>query len=132
GEPKSMQENPTYTNVIEDIKNFFVERIQALKAAGVKDIILDPGIGFGKTLEHNLNILKHLEEFTTLGCPILVGPSRKSFIGKITGLPVEERLEGTLGAVAVSVMNGASIVRVHDVKACRRVLDIVDAIKTVK
>ena len=91
--------------------------------------MIDPGIGFGKTAEHNLEILKRLNEFKELGLPVLVGPSRKSFIGKITGRPADQRVEGTLAAVSVAIMNGASAVRVHDVKACKRAVQIVDAVR---
>ncbi len=129
GQPKTMQTNPHYNDVIEDIKNFFKERIAVAQMAGVSEIILDPGIGFGKTLEHNLTILKRLSELTNLGFPLLIGPSRKSFIGQLTGgLPATERLEGTIAAVVTARLNGASIVRVHDVGACRRALQIADAI----
>ena len=132
GKPKTMQASPQYNDVIEDIKNFFKERIKVAAAAGITQIILDPGIGFGKTVEHNLIILKRLKEFTDLGYPILVGPSRKSFIGKLTGeLPAGERLEGTLAAVVAARLNGASMVRAHDVGACRRALQITDAIISV-
>ena len=131
GTPKVMQQNPVYQDVLGEIKSFFQKQIVAAQKAGIQQIIIDPGIGFGKTVEHNLQILKHLESFKTLGCPILVGPSRKSFIGTITGLPVNERLEGTIAAVTVAVMNGANIVRVHDVKECRRAIQIVDAIRGV-
>ena len=96
GTPKTMQQNPIYKDVIGEIKAFFQEQIATARKAGIQHIIIDPGIGFGKTVEHNLQILKHLGEFKTLSCPILVGPSRKSFIGMITGLSVKERLEGTI------------------------------------
>ena len=92
-------------------------------------IIIDPGIGFGKTTEHNLQILKRLSEFKDFGCPVLVGPSRKSFIGNITGLAVNERLEGTLAAISVAITNGADMIRVHDVKECKRAAQIADAIR---
>lgn len=130
GTPQDMQQNPVYEKgVVEGIKEFFQERIQKAKAAGIQDIILDPGIGFGKALEHNLEILRRLGEFKELGHPLLVGTSRKSFIGKLTGnAPPEERLEGTIASMVVSVMNGASIVRVHDVKACKKALLVADAI----
>ncbi len=131
GTPKNMQQNPVYQDAIEDIKSFFQRQIAAAKKTGIQQIIIDPGIGFGKTVEHNLQILKHLETFKTLGCPILTGPSRKSFIGTITGLPVNNRLAGTIAAVTVAVMNGASIVRVHDVKECKQALQIIDAIRGV-
>lgn len=129
GEPKNMQQNPTYNDVVKDIKKFLSEKISEAKKEGIKDIIIDPGIGFGKTTEHNLQILKRLSKFKDLKCPILVGPSRKSFIGNSSGVPVNERLEGTLAAISIAVMNGASIVRVHDVKECKRAIQIADAIK---
>lgn len=129
GKPKIMQNNPKYKDVVNDIRRFLKERILNARKAGIKQIIIDPGIGFGKTTEHNLQILKRLGEFKELKCPILIGPSRKTFIGNITGMPTGERLEGTLAAVAIAVMNGANIVRVHDVKECRRAVQIADAIR---
>lgn len=129
GVPKNMQENPVYKDVVEEIKGFLSDRVSKAQKAGIDKVIIDPGIGFGKTREHNLQILKRLNEFRDLGCPILVGPSRKSFIGNITGLPVNERLEGTLASVVIAVMNGANIVRVHDVKECKRAVQIADAVK---
>ncbi len=129
GQPQTMQQNPTYSDVITDIKTFFKKQLAIARAAGLSDIILDPGLGFGKTLEHNLTILKRLGEFSDLGCPILIGPSRKSFIGAITGLPVADRLEGSLAAAVIAAMNGANIIRVHDVKATKRALQIADAVK---
>ena len=131
GKPKTMQENPTYKDIVEEIKTFFQERIAQAQQSGIQDIILDPGIGFGKTAEHNLQILKRLYEFTDLGFPILVGPSRKSFISKVTGVVESERLEGSLAVVVIAVMNGANIVRVHDVKETKRAVQIVDAIKNI-
>jgi dihydropteroate synthase len=130
GTPKNMQENPYYDDVVKEIIEYLKESIQIAKDGGIQEenIIIDPGIGFGKRLEDNLNILKNLKNFSILNCPILVGPSRKSFIGKILDLSVEERLEGSLAALAVSIMNGANIVRVHDVKESKRVVSIVDAI----
>ncbi len=126
GTPKDMQENPIYTDVVAEIKGFLRERISAALSRGIapEQIAVDPGIGFGKKLEHNLEILWRLEEFLELGRPVLVGPSRKSFIGEILGLPVEERLEGTLAACAVAVVRGADIVRVHDVLPARRAVDL--------
>jgi dihydropteroate synthase len=129
GTPKTMQEHPTYHDLIGEINTFFRERVAVARTGGIKNVILDPGIGFGKILEHNLLILKRLDAFMTHGWPILVGPSRKSFIGTITGLPAQERLEGTIAAVAVAVMNGAHIVRVHDVRQCKRAIQVVDAIR---
>ncbi|MCK4428552.1 MAG: dihydropteroate synthase [candidate division Zixibacteria bacterium] len=133
GTPKNMQETPYYDDVIEEIIEYLKESTKLAKDAGIgeENIIVDPGIGFGKRLEDNLNILKNLKKFSILDCPILVGPSRKSFIGKILGLPVEERLEGSLASLAVSIMNGANIVRVHDVKESKRVACLVDTILNV-
>lgn len=129
GNPKNMQENPAYEDVVMEIKDFFTGRINEARKHGVRDIILDPGIGFGKTTLHNLQILKRLKDFKDLQCPILVGTSRKSFIGNISDLPVKERLEGTLASVAIAVANGADMVRVHDVKECRRAVQIADAVR---
>lgn len=131
GTPQTMQDNPHYDDVIQDILAFLKERIEVAIDAGIKreKIIIDPGIGFGKLLEHNLEILRRLGELRALGRPILIGPSRKSFIGQLTGLPVDQRLEGTIASVVVGVLHGAQIVRVHDVAPVRRALQIVDAIK---
>ncbi len=133
GTPKNMQKDPWYEDVILEITEYLKKSIKIARDAGIdKDrIIIDPGIGFGKRLEDNLNILKNLKNFSILGCPILVGCSRKSFIGKILDLPVEERLEGSLAALAVAIMNGANIVRVHDVKESKRVAGLMDAILNV-
>jgi len=133
GRPRGMQANPRYSDVIRDIAGFLGERIKKAKELGIdaKKIIIDPGIGFGKTVEHNLLIIKNLEKFKKLGCPVLAGPSRKSFIGKVLNLKVYERFEGTAAAVAICVWNGADIVRVHDVKEMKRVADLAYAIKTV-
>ncbi len=129
GTPKTMQHNISYRDVVADLKAFFADRVAEVQQKGVQEIMIDPGIGFGKTAEHNLEILKRLGEFKELGLPVLVGPSRKSFIGKITRDPADRRLEGTLAAVSVAIMNGASAVRVHDVKACKRAVQIVDAVR---
>lgn len=129
GNPRNMQVNPTYEDVIKEIKEFLSERISEARKAGINNVIIDPGIGFGKNTEHNLQILKRLSELKDLGCPILVGPSRKSFIENITGLPVNERLEGTLAAISIAIMNGANIIRVHDIKECKRAVQVVDAIR---
>ncbi|HIH16769.1 MAG TPA: dihydropteroate synthase [Candidatus Diapherotrites archaeon] len=129
GNPKNMQEKPVYVDVVMDLLAYFRDRLAAAKEAGLRQVILDPGIGFGKTTAHNLQLLKRLAEFKELGKPLCVGPSRKSFIGNVLGLDVNNRLEGTLAAVAVSVWNGADLVRVHDVRDARRVIDLVQAIK---
>jgi dihydropteroate synthase len=129
GTPKTMQENPVYADVVGEISEFL--RLQAKKAeeAGVEQIVIDPGIGFGKRLEHNLELIRRLAEFKSLGYPLLVGPSRKSFIGKLLDLPVDQRLEGTAAAVSACILNGANIVRVHDVKEMKRVASVADAVK---
>lgn len=125
-----MPANPHYDDLFEDILQFFHETLRAADAAGLpRDrVVVDPGIGFGKNLEHNLQIIRGLSFLQPLGCPILAGPSRKSFIGKITGLPAEERLEGTAAAAAVCVQQGAHILRVHDVRFMRRFCDVFDEI----
>jgi len=131
GEPRTMQKNPRYDDVVGEIGAFFEERLDFARRAGIapEQIVLDPGIGFGKTLSHNLEILRRLGEFLRLGRPVLVGPSRKSFIGHILGTPVEQRLEGTAAAVAAAVLGRASVVRVHDVKEMRRVALVAEAIR---
>ncbi len=131
GTPKTMQNNPTYENIIGEIYDYLAEAIQMAVKAGIpkEKIIVDPGIGFGKRWEDNFVILGRLKTFLNLMCPILVGVSRKSFIGWALDLPEEKRLMGTAGAVAASVMNGAHIVRVHDVKEMVQVVRIVDHIK---
>ena len=133
GDPVGMQVNPYYKDVISEIKVFLKERIEWAVNHGIKEenIIVDPGIGFGKLPEHNLEILQRLNEFKELDRPILVGPSRKSFIGKILNADPEERLMGTAASVAVSVSNGADIVRVHDIKEMRQVVEVVQAIDKV-
>ncbi len=130
GTPKDMQQNPDYKDVMTDITKFFYDQIKKAETNGIKkrNVIIDPGIGFGKKLDHNLEILARLWELKSVGCPILIGPSRKSFIGDVLGLPIEERLEGTLAAVVMSIANGAHIVRVHDVKEAKRAVELADAI----
>ena len=119
-----------YGDVIGDIKTALRESVAVAKASGVTEdrIILDPGIGFGKTKEENLAIIRRLAELRTLGFPILIGPSRKSFIGKTLDLPVDQRVEGTAAAITLSIAGGADIVRVHDVKSMVRVARMADAI----
>jgi dihydropteroate synthase len=130
GTPKTMQREPVYADVIAEVKQFLVERVAAAKSAGVQDVCVDPGIGFGKTAAHNFEILRRLDQFQRIGCPVLVGPSRKSFLGTSKGrLEVRERLEGTLAAVVIAALKGVSVVRVHDVAACRRALQVADAVR---
>ena len=132
GTPKDMQSNPTYEALVPEIMDYFRAGIERAVNFGIAEnrIILDPGIGVGKTFEHNLEIIAKLDQFAALQRPILVGPSRKAFLGHILGgLPPQERLEGTAAAVAISIIKGASIVRVHDVKEMARVAKVADAIK---
>ena len=130
GRPQTMQRDVQYGDVVQEIKSFLEERAGRAKDAGIEQVVIDPGIGFGKTAAHNFQLIRRLGEFASLGLPILVGPSRKSFLGSLpSGLPAHERLEGTLAAVAVAVMNGAAIVRVHDVVETKRVVEVVDAIR---
>ncbi|HMK43472.1 MAG TPA: dihydropteroate synthase [Dissulfurispiraceae bacterium] len=133
GSPKTMQKAPTYEALIPEIMDALRRSILIAIDAGIGDdqIVVDPGIGFGKTFDQNLQIINRLSDFTVLGKPVLVGTSRKAFIGAVLdGAPPEDRLEGTLAAVALSAYNGAAIVRVHDVKAARRLLRVVDAVKS--
>jgi len=131
GTPKNMQENPVYQDVVREVKDYFQERIRFAVSSGVDEsrLILDPGIGFGKNFEHNLSLLNSLFLFKSLERPVLVGVSRKSFVGKILDLPVTERLEGSLAALAYSVWQGANIVRVHDVKESVRAARVIDRLK---
>jgi len=115
GEPQTMQDNPIYENILAEISLFFEERIAKAQEFGIREIVLDVGIGFGKTLDDNLTLIKHLEHFMTLGYPLLVGASRKSMIGKIDNSEVQSRLGGTLAIHLEALNNGASILRVHDV-----------------
>ena len=130
GTPRNMQTNPTYIDVIKELLEFFSFQIQKALDIGIKkeQIIIDPGIGFGKQLNDNFILIQRLKEFSELGFPILIGPSRKSFIGLTLDVPSEDRLEGTLASVSASILNGASIVRVHDVKEVKRAVVITDKI----
>lgn len=131
GEPKHMQDNPVYHNLIEEITDFFKKQAVLAKEAGVTTIILDPGIGFGKTVEHNLKLIAHLDEFLNLGFHMLVGASRKSMIDKILGgRKIDKRLAGTLSLHYHSLMKGASILRVHDVKEASDSIRIYNAIES--
>ncbi len=130
GTPRNMQKRPVYKDVVKEITAFFKERIAFAVENGIKKnkIIIDPGIGFGKTVRHNLEIIKRLSEFRKLGVSILIGPSRKSFIGRILNATVDKRIEGTAAVVAIGIANGANIVRVHDVKEMVDVAKIADAV----
>lgn len=131
GEPRVMQENPVYDDLISEIFGYLQERVAKAKEAGIDEsrLLIDPGIGFGKTAGHNLEIMKRLSEFKGLGLPLVLGPSRKSTIGTVLGgLPTEDRLEGTAATITAGILNGADIMRVHDVKAMVRVARMTDAI----
>jgi dihydropteroate synthase len=129
GEPRTMQRDPRYEDVVDDVRAFLEERLAFAVAHGVAEerIMLDPGIGFGKTTAHNLELLRRLEELTTLGRPIAIGTSRKSFLGKITARPVEDRIAATIATNVVAYANGARVFRVHDVAPVHDALAIVAA-----
>ena len=128
GTPATMQKSPDYVNILNEIYIFFENRIEEVKSFGISDIVLDVGIGFGKTLEHNLFLIKHLEHFLTLQKTLLVGASRKSMIDKIsTSLP-QERLAGTLALHLEAIKNGASMLRVHDVKEHLQAIRVKEAL----
>jgi dihydropteroate synthase len=131
GLPTAIPAHPVYADVVAEVRAHLLERVEAAEAAGIapENILLDPGIGFGKTVAHNLELLRRLRELTELPYPVLVGTSRKSTIGKVLGdLPPDDRLEGTAATVALAIAYGATIVRVHDVKAMARVAKMTDAI----
>lgn len=132
GQPRTMQQAPYYTDVVEDVCRFFAERIAACEGAGItRDrLILDPGFGFGKNLQHNVGLLKRLDEFAIFGLPILAGMSRKSMIGALLdNRPLEGRLQGSVAAAVIAAMKGASIVRVHDVMATVDAMKLVNAVR---
>lgn len=131
GTPQTMQQNPDYRDVLGEVKDFLRHRIEFALMAGVgpAQIIIDPGIGFGKGLDHNLLLLQGLPAFSSLGRPLLVGASRKTFIGKILAAGPDERLEGSLAAAVVAVLGGANMLRVHDVKETRKAVRIADALR---
>lgn len=130
GDPGNMQVKPHYDDVVDEVHHFFQQRVEHLTTLGMDRgrIWIDPGIGFGKRVWDNLLIIRELSRFKDIGCPILLGPSRKSFIGKVLGLEVEDRLEGSLASALIGVQNGASIVRVHDVASTGKALMIQKAV----
>ena len=125
-----MQQNPNYNNLIKEILSFFRKQISTDKSAGIdtSNIILDPGLGFGKKIEHNFEIIRKLPQICAMGFPVLVGPSRKSFIGETLNLPINQRIEGTMASITASIINGARIVRVHDIEETRRTVAITEKI----
>ena len=130
GSPRTMQTDPQYENVTQDVKTFLLDRVAACEKAGIlqKDIILDPGFGFGKTLEHNMKLMRELDELVATGLPVLVGVSRKSMFDKLLGLPVDERLAATVAMQAIGVEKGAKIIRAHDVKEAVQAVRVAEAV----
>lgn len=129
GTPKVMQQQTEYVDVVREVRLCLNGRVQKARAAGISDIAIDPGLGFAKTSAQNFELLRRLNELTTLGCPVVVGPSRKSFLGTLPGQSRPDcRLEGTLAAVTIAAMNGARIVRVHDVKECKRAVSVAERV----
>lgn len=131
GTPRDMQNDPHYDDLFGEVFGYLQQAVARCKRVGIPEdhILVDPGIGFGKLLEHNLKLLRHLRRFKGLGAGVVVGPSRKSFVGLLTGKPVNERLVGTLAAVAAAALCGADVVRVHDVAEAVEALKVVDAIR---
>lgn len=130
GTPRTMQISPHYDDVLGEVKAFLSERLEAAESCGLprESILLDPGIGFGKELNHNLILLNNLGAFAELGRPLVVGISRKSFIGKILKLEAQDRLEGTIAAAVVSILRGASLLRIHDIQAVKQAVAVAEAI----
>ncbi len=130
GNPRTMQDDPTYGDVVNDVKAFLTERVEAAVAAGIDEerVWLDPGIGFGKTLEHNLELLRRLGELRELGRPLVIGTSRKSFIGRIDGSEVDERIGGTIASSVLAATEGADVLRVHDVAEMGQAMRVASAI----
>jgi dihydropteroate synthase len=128
GTPRTMQKNPSYLDVCQEVNDFFNERIEFLGKNGITKIILDPGIGFGKRLEDNLTLIRCCETFKQFGLPVLVGTSRKSFLGLITGRPEDQRLAGTLATIQPLVQQGVNILRVHDVQETKDFLKVIEAL----
>jgi dihydropteroate synthase len=133
GEPKSMQQDPRYEEVVREVRDFLAHRAEHAVRAGVKEdnVILDPGIGFGKTLDHNLALLNRLDSVIELGFPVLVGVSRKSFLGKLSGAGPKDRLFGTVAANVLAYERGATLFRVHDVRANKEALEVAVAVRGV-
>lgn len=127
GTPQTMAHNPKYKNVTQEVLDFFIEKKTVLHKAGINDIIIDPGFGFGKTIQHNFQLLRNLSAFTMLDCPVLLGVSRKSTIYKTLGITVEESLNGTTVLNTIGLKNGASIIRVHDVKEAKQAVSLFTA-----
>jgi dihydropteroate synthase len=126
GQPATMQDDPYYDDVLGEVRDFLVERAERAKAAGVEEVWIDPGIGFGKTIEHNLALLRHLDMLVATGLPVVVGTSRKSFLGRLTGgAPAEDRLEASVATATWAMAQGAGMVRVHDVRPTAQAAKVV-------
>lgn len=130
GEPRTMQQAPVYSDVVHEVREFLAKRIEACESAGIRRerIVIDPGFGFGKSLAHNLSLLKHLDAFSALGVPVLAGLSRKSMIGSLLDRTVDERLFGSIAAAVIAARQGASLLRVHDVRPTVEALQVVTAV----
>jgi dihydropteroate synthase len=124
GTPQTMQQHPSYSDVTKEVLDFFIQKKKELEQKGIKDVIIDPGLGFGKTVEHNFQLLRNLTVFSMLGTPMLLGLSRKSMIGKTLGIETEQTLNGTTVLNTIGLMNGASILRVHDVKQAKEAITL--------
>lgn len=131
GTPQTMQDKPEYKDVVEEVNDYLLQRIETLIGAGInkKSLAIDPGIGFGKTVEHNISLIKNLNILTKMNIPVIVGLSRKSFLGKITGKDVSDRLASSLAGLVISVINGANIIRVHDISESHDAILTVMALK---
>lgn len=130
GEPQTMQAKACYADVMEEVMTFLAQRMAIAEAHGIsrERLIIDPGFGFGKTLEHNLTLLRHLDQLATLGVPVLAGLSRKSMLGQITGREVDQRIHASVAAAVLAAQKGAKIIRVHDVAATRDALSVIEAV----
>jgi dihydropteroate synthase len=132
GMPKNMQENPEYKDLVAEVLLYFEKAVWKANVAGIDQLIIDPGIGFGKTPEHNLMLIRNMYELRKLDCPVMIGVSRKSIIGKITGTEIHERLSGTIALNTISILNGVNIIRVHDVKEALQATRLIDMYKKLK
>jgi dihydropteroate synthase len=132
GDPRTMQNKPVYEDIVADILKWFGDRIFKLKSAGLKDIIIDPGFGFGKTIDHNFELLRRLGDFSIAGLPVLVGISRKSMIWKTLDISVDEALNGTTTLNAIAIFNGADILRVHDVREAVQTVRLIKKVKNIE
>jgi dihydropteroate synthase len=132
GDPRTMQNKPVYEDIVADILKWFGDRIFKLKSAGLKDIIIDPGFGFGKTIDHNFELLRRLGDFSIAGLPVLVGISRKSMIWKTLDISVDEALNGTTTLNAIAIFNGADILRVHDVREAVQTVRLIKKVRNIE